>query len=138
MPRIWKRPALQLLVPLLTALTLGLLWRCGGFAPPPDGSARPGETSSVDDIVADMRRRFAAKQEVVRELLAGRSTLKQAVAYFRRHSTSHLVDGAKLSEESVCGDVLIHAEYLLRENPPGTPEALASLHRQVRDHLAGR
>ena len=151
MARWTNRFVLRLLLSLAAAaLLLGLLARGGALSSrrPSSASASaradwPLEAESLlemelDRILADVRARFAAKQQAVQDLLAGRATLADTLALFRKLNTSHLVDGEKLSEESICGDVLIHADYLYRDHAEGASGALASLREQVRKHLAGR
>src|SRR5262249_38306228 len=108
------------------------------------GAALPADAeelraAELERVEAKMRAGFAAKQEEVRALLAGRSTPKQALARLRKFSTLRPVDGGALSEEAGWESVLVHASYyLLREKNADASAALAPLLRQVREHLAQR
>jgi hypothetical protein len=147
-----NRLALGLLALLgVASLMVSLYVRYGTFAAvgrsaskPSGGAVLPFEVirlqgEELDRVVADVRARFAAKQDAAKALLEGRSRLKETLALFRRLSTSHLVDGNALSEEAVCRDVIVHAEYLHHEKPDEEiAAALAPLRAQVREHLAGR
>ncbi len=91
----------------------------------------------LDRLLIEGRARFSAKQEEVRALLDGKSTLRQAIARFRELSTSHLVDGNALSERQLCEDLLDHAGYLHRHQDDHEIEAeLSSLRQDIREHLS--
>jgi hypothetical protein len=147
-----NRLALGLLALLgVVSLMVGLFVRYGTLAAVGRSASRPSggadltyealrlHQAELDRLVADVRARFAAKQDAVRSLLEGKSRLTETLAHFRRLSTSRLVDGNALTEEAVCRDVVIHAEYLHRDRPQEeAAAAVASLETQVREHLAGR
>jgi len=91
----------------------------------------------LDHAIDEMRARFAAKQEAVKRLLAGESSLAETIAGFRVINSSYLVNGSQPSKETLCRDVLVHVRYLLRQyDDDKVDAALADLQRQIASQLA--